>query len=63
MATREWWDSERRHFRIMASSFTELELAGGYYSGQADCVRFVRHLPYVPITTVVRNLADQHLET
>lgn len=61
MATREWWDSERRYFAIRASSFTELELAGGHYAGQADCVRFVRRLPDVPITRLVRDLADELL--
>ena len=61
MATRDWWDSERRHFTIMASSFTELELAAGKYVGQAGCVRFVRRLPYVPITKLVRDLADELL--
>ncbi|MFM9964591.1 MAG: PIN domain-containing protein [Planctomycetaceae bacterium] len=62
MATRDWWDSERRHFDVVASSFTELELAAGQYPGQASSVRFVRRLPYVPITRLARNLADELLE-
>lgn len=62
MATRDWWESERRFFLIKGSSFTELELASGQYSGQRASVRFVRRLPYVPITRLVRNLADALLE-
>lgn len=31
MATRDWWESERRYFQVFASSLTERELADGVY--------------------------------
>lgn len=61
MITRDWWDSERRHFSILASSFTELELATGQYAQQDACVRFVRRLKYVALTKAIRNLAQDLL--
>lgn len=62
MVTRDWWESERTHFSILASSFTELELASGHYPQQDDCLRFVRRLKYVPITKAIRTLAEALLE-
>jgi hypothetical protein len=58
LATRDWWAAERRFYRICASSFTELELATGEYPEQDECLRFVRRLNYLPVTNVVRKLAD-----
>ena len=50
MVTRDWWDVEQANFTVWASSFTELELAQGVYRQQAECLRFVRRMKYVPIT-------------
>jgi len=61
MITREWWDGEHQHFSIWVSSLTELELAQGVYGKQADCLRFVRRLKYVPITREIRRLAEELL--
>ena len=51
----------RSFFSILASSFTELELASGHYPQQDDCIRFVRRLKYVPITNAIRTLAEELL--
>jgi hypothetical protein len=56
-ATRDWWDSERQGFELIASVVTEQELAEGVYGTQRQCVRLVRRLKYVPITAEVRRLA------
>jgi predicted nucleic acid-binding protein len=61
MLTRDWWDAERQHFSVWVSSLTELELARGDYRKQADCLRFVRRLKYVPITREIRRLAAELL--
>lgn len=65
MVTREWWDSERRWFRIHGSVFTEGELRQGAYAGQEESLRLVRRLPYLPFTAAVRECAaiylDQHI--
>ena len=61
MATRDWWEGEHEHFSIWVSSLTELELAQGVYRQQADCLRFVRRLKYVPISKEIRRLAEELL--
>ena len=62
MVTRDWWDAERRQFSILASSFTELELANGDYAQQDNCLRCVRRLKYIPLTRTIRTLAEELLE-
>ena len=57
LTTREWWRNERRQLAIWVSAATEDELAAGRFSRQADCLRFVRRLPYLPISTKVRRFA------
>lgn len=61
MATRDWWDTERRGFEVFASIVTEQELEEGVYGHQAECLRLVRRLKYVPITGEVRRLATVFL--
>ena len=62
MATRDWWDSERRGFELFASVVTEQELGAGVYDGQSECLRLVRRLKYVPITGEVDRMAAVFLD-
>ena len=62
MATRDWWDSERRGFELFASVVTEQELGAGVYDSQSACLRLVRRLKYVPITGEIRRLAAVFLD-
>ena len=62
MATRDWWDSERKGFELFGSIVTEQELANGIYASQEECLRFVRRLKYIPITAEVRRLAAVFLD-
>ena len=62
MATRDWWDTERRGVELFGSIITEQELAEGVYGSQQECVRFVRRLKYVPISVEVRRLAAVFLD-
>ncbi len=57
LTTREWWQNERRHFAICVSSASEDELAAGRFPRQAECLRFVRKLSYLPISAKVRRFA------
>lgn len=61
MVTREWWDAERRWFRIHGSVFTEGELSQGSYSGQEEALKLVRRLPYLPFTADVHDCAAVYL--
>lgn len=63
MVTRDWWDSERQHFTVWASSLTELELSLGVYRRQEECLRFVKRLGYVPIKNDIRDFARDLIET
>jgi hypothetical protein len=62
MATRDWWEAERCHFRLVASAITEQELSAGDYPNQQACRRLIRRLSYVPVTKVVRRLAAAFLD-
>jgi hypothetical protein len=52
--TIDWWVHEREHFALVSSSATEVELRQGKYSGQERAVAACRRLPYLPITSEVR---------
>jgi hypothetical protein len=62
LVTREWWDSERRWFRVHGSVFTEGELRQGSYKGQEQALKLVRRLPYLPFVDAVRECAEEYLE-
>jgi len=62
LTTREWWRNEQRHLAIWASAASEDELAAGRFPRQADCLRFVRRLPYLPINAKVRRFAGTLVE-
>jgi hypothetical protein len=62
LKTREWWRGERAHLSVWVSAPTEDELAAGKFRRQADCVRFVRRLPYLSISGATRRFAAQLVE-
>jgi hypothetical protein len=62
LMARECWRDERRNFAIWVSVASEDELAAGKYRRQADCLRFVRRLSYLPINAKVRRFAGTLVE-
>ena len=62
LKTREWWNTERRHFSLWTSSVSEIELRAGAFRRQVECVRMVQRLNYLPITSEASELVDQILE-
>src|SRR3954454_22082009 len=60
--TCDWWNNESQGFEVWVSRATEDELAAGRFSRQADCLRFVRKLPYLPITKKSLELAAHLIE-
>src|SRR5438445_9021879 len=60
--TRDWWRYEREHFSVWVSAASEDELAAGRFRRQADCLRFVRRLAYLPITGNTRRFAIELAE-
>jgi predicted nucleic acid-binding protein len=62
LVTREWWNTERKLFRVWASVFTEGELRQGVYAGQEDALKLVRRLPYLAFTAAVRTCARELLD-
>src|SRR5437868_3525568 len=57
--TREWWDLERRHFGLWTSAFGEMELRAGRFPKQSECLKMVKRLRYLPITTANRDLIEE----
>ncbi len=60
--TREWWELERKHFALWASAFGEAELQAGHFPRQVDCLKMIRRLRYLPVTTAVRDLLEELVE-
>lgn len=42
MATREWWETERRYFKMYGSAILEGELSTGMFAGQEQAVALVQ---------------------
>lgn len=59
LRTREWWDLERRHFAVWTSAFSETELQAGNFTRQAECLKMVRRLRYLTVTTAARKLMNE----
>ena len=57
--TREWWDLEQRHFAVWSSAFSEAELRAGNFPRQRECLKMVRRLRYLTVTTAVRELVEE----
>ncbi|MGD0091957.1 MAG: hypothetical protein ABSE73_18755 [Planctomycetota bacterium] len=53
LTTREWWNQERRFFRLEASKAVETELATGYYPWQQRALAEVRRVPYLAYSHAV----------
>ncbi len=62
MVTREWWETERKWFQVLASVFTEGELRQGQFAGQDRAIRLVRRLRYLPFAAAVRECAETYLD-
>jgi hypothetical protein len=62
LLTRQWWEMERKHFSLLVSSVTEAELQEGDFPRQAECLKMVRRLRYVPITKPAERFAAQLLD-
>ena len=62
MVTREWWQNERLHFRAYCSVIAEGELRQGKYDAQEKAVAEALRLPYLPLTSEVRELAHAYFE-
>jgi hypothetical protein len=61
--TRDWWEFERRHFRLWVSVTTVNELAAGKFARQSDCRKMARRISRLPVTKVTYAVANQLLET
>lgn len=60
LKTKEWWDFESPHFRLLTSKITELELTNGVYRYQEAACAEVKRIEYLPATTTVQHCADTY---
>ncbi len=63
MHTREWWEFERKHFRIWVSVTTVRELEAGQFARQADCVKMARRIPRLAVSKATYAVSRRLLET
>jgi hypothetical protein len=61
LLTRQWWDTERKHFALLVSSVTKAELREGDFPRQSECLKMVRRLRYLPITKAAQRMGKQLL--
>jgi hypothetical protein len=59
ITTREWWDAERTHFSLFASSVTEDELEAGVYRRQTEALAMSRRLKFLPMLAESREFAER----
>jgi hypothetical protein len=62
MNTREWWDMERKHFDLWASAFGEAKLGAGTFPRQRECLKMIRRLRFLPVTTAVTDLMAELID-
>ena len=62
IATKEWWDHERRLFNVVTSAFVEAELTQGILRGQKAAIATARRIAFLPDRAYVRACAKQYLE-
>jgi hypothetical protein len=62
MVTKQWWETERRFFQLLASGFTEGELRRSNYPGQEEAMALVRRLNYLPTSAAVKQCAAELLQ-
>jgi hypothetical protein len=62
LKTHEWWDTERRHFKLWASDFGEAELEVGSFPRQIECLQMIRRLRFLRITADVHGVATKILD-
>ena len=55
--TRQWWDEERNHFDLYASSIVLQELTDGVYPWQDASVRMAKRLPWLFVNREAEELA------
>ena len=60
--TREWWDLERKFFRLFSSIQTEIELEQGTFRAQKAALAEVRRLTFVPNNSKVELLIDTYMK-
>ncbi len=61
--TRDWWEFERRHFRLWISITTLNELEAGIFARQSDCVKMARKISRLPVTKGTYSAAKELMET
>ncbi len=62
LATREWWDAERKNFSLWASAFVEVELSAGVYRRQDECLKMIRRLRYLLPTAAMKELRENIID-
>jgi hypothetical protein len=63
LETCEWWRAERKHFALVTSFLTEVELAQGIYLGQMEAIQIARRLPRLTKTGQVTRCAQAFLDS
>ena len=63
--TREWWDTRRHAYEVVASFAVLEELEGGDYPNREEALRLIAGLPLLPvepaIDAIVEAYIDRHL--
>ena len=60
--TRDWWDNERRYFRLFSSVMTMKELEAGLYRAQEAAIAENRRLVFLVPTMKVKTMAHLYLD-
>ncbi len=58
----EWWDNERKNFRLLSSAVVREELAQGTYKGKEKAIALARKLPRLPLSAIAWQCTQTYLK-
>lgn len=60
--TREWWDNERRFYKIFGSQFVLRELQEGGFPGQKEALALMHEIPLLAANPEIEDIVAQYLD-
>jgi predicted nucleic acid-binding protein len=59
--TREWWDTQSRHYELVTSVAVVEELKKDPHPNQKKALSFIQDIPLVPITEEIDSIVDEYI--
>jgi hypothetical protein len=60
--TQQWWDNQRHHYQLVSSQAVWNELNEGNYPKQANCLAFIKTLPFLTLPPEISIIVQTYLQ-